>query len=96
MENHSDDKMQQTVRDLSAVGYTVKEISEVIEIDPEDLEEIFTNKEFALTRAYLAGKHELKYKTRKSIADLAANGSVPAAMKMLELLQIQESNEGHY
>lgn len=94
MENLLDDKVISTIQDLSGVGYTIQEIAEVVEIDTDKLLAIMEDKNSPITRAYLAGKNMLKYKTRKSIADLAANGSMPAAMKMLEIIQTQESHEG--
>lgn len=96
MENPLDDKSIQTIKDLAAVGYSITEIAEVAEINLDEFMRLIEIKEHPVARAYLAGKNELKFATRKSIVDLASNGSMPAALKALEFLQNQETDERYH
>lgn len=93
MKNLSDENLLKTTKDLAAVGYTLKEIAEVIQVSESDLKEAIIDNENPFTKAYLTGKNELKFSVRVSLSDLAANGSMPATLKIIELLQIQETNE---
>lgn len=96
MENLLDDKSIQTIKDLAGVGYSLTEIAEVAEINFDEFILMVEDKEHPVARAYLSGKNELKFAMRKSIVDLATNGSMPAAMKALEFLQNQETDERYH
>lgn len=86
----------ETTKALAQVGYTLSEIAIAIEKDVSILENVFLDKHHPFSRAYYEGKNILVYTTRKSLADLARNGSTPAALKIFELIEKQNNDEATF
>lgn len=90
--HHWDDKQLENLNNLAYLGFTIDEIATFFEMDRIQLNEFFESN-LQLKKCYNEGKMRRKILIRKSLVELAENGSHPAILKVLEIEEKQDFSE---
>lgn len=85
MENKFTEIDATMVSEYASLFFSKEEVMIIMEFDPELFDDIAANKEFDV--AYKRGKLKSEAKVRKSIMDLAVNGSSPAQTQAMEFIE---------
>ncbi len=90
--NLSDEQLE-TIKELSGLFLSIREIACMLEIDFETFDQMVQNTNTPAYMAYLIGKTQSKYEIRLKIVALAKMGSPPAqtlAEKFIEEQTIED------
>lgn len=82
------DNLPQEVEYYASLMFTRREIAVILEIDEKAfIRELAEERESPLSRAFLRGRLKKEAEVRKSIFDLARNGSSPAQASAVKLIE---------
>lgn len=94
LENIIGDEKLHQIEELSRAFFTPEEISIVIEIDFEQIEELFTKANGGpVYQAYMRGKLKRKFELNNLIISQAIAGSQPAQIECEKLTEEQNAKE---
>lgn len=87
------EELLQQVEEFAGLMFSRDEIADIIDIDRQRFTEMVTDKEDDVQKAFRRGRLLREAQVRKSIFDLAGNGSSPAqafAAKLIENAKMED------
>lgn len=84
------------IRELSALFLTYHEIASLLELDTEELLEVFRDQQSPAYKAYFKGKTESKKEIREKVILLAKKGSPQAEELVSDYIESQYLHEQAY
>jgi len=76
-----------SLEEFSALMFTVEEIALILELDYQELSDAVRDHDSELFKAFKKGRLEREAQVRTSIFTLAANGSSPAQLSAIKLIE---------
>jgi hypothetical protein len=77
----------------SALMFTRHEIAVIMELDPDALSDLLTDKQSPAYKAFQRGRLKREAELRKGIFDLAQNGSSPAQTMAIKLIENAKADD---
>ena len=82
----TDDLLDQ-IEEMASLMLNKNDISTMLELDPDEFLEIMEDKSGQAYKRYQTGRMKTITQTRKSIFELAANGSSPAQTEAMKIIR---------
>jgi len=77
----------------SALMFARNEIAVIMEVDPDALSDLLTDKQSPAYKAFQRGRLKREAELRKGIFDLAQNGSSPAQTMAIKLIENAKADD---
>lgn len=74
--------------ELAGLFYTPKEIAIILEVDPEEFENMINSESGNVYKAYMRGYYKSDIELRKSITESALQGSSPAQSMLRDIQKL--------
>ena len=83
-----DNVQLEMTEELAGLFYTPKEISNILEVDPEEFENMINSESGNGYKAYMRGYYKSDIELRKSITESALQGSSPAQSMLRDIQKL--------
>lgn len=83
-----DNVQLEMTEELAGLFYTPKEIAIILEVDPEEFENMINSESGNVYKAYMRGYYKNDIELRKSITESALQGSSPAQSMLRDIQKL--------